>query len=46
MTAPVIAGISGRVSLVAIPANVLAEPVVAVATVLGFVAAAVSRRAG
>ena len=29
VTAPVIAAISGRVSLVAIPANVLAEPVVA-----------------
>jgi competence protein ComEC len=39
VTAPVIAAISGRVSLVAIPANVLAEPVVAPATVLGFLAA-------
>ncbi|MEO8889538.1 MAG: ComEC/Rec2 family competence protein [Jatrophihabitantaceae bacterium] len=39
VTAPVIAAISGRVSLVAIPANVLAEPVVAAATVLGFLAA-------
>ena len=39
VTAPVVAAISGRVSLVAIPANVLAEPVVAVTTVLGFLAA-------
>jgi competence protein ComEC len=39
VTVPLIAGISGRVSLVAIPANVLAEPVVAVATVLGVLAA-------
>ena len=39
VTAPVVAAISGRVSLVAIPANVLAEPVVAVTTVLGFAAA-------
>ena len=39
VTAPVIAAIAGRVSLVAIPANVLAEPVVAMATVLGFLAA-------
>ena len=42
VTAPVIVAISGRVSLVAIPANVLAEPAVPVVTVLGFVAAAVS----
>lgn len=42
VTAPVIAAISGRVSLVAIPANVLAEPAVAPATVLGFVAAVVA----
>ncbi len=42
VTAPVIAAISGRVSLVSIPANVLAEPVVAVATILGFGAAVVS----
>jgi competence protein ComEC len=42
VTAPVIAAISGRVSLVAIPANVLAEPVVACATVLGFLAALVA----
>src|SRR6185437_9206344 len=42
VTAPIIAAISGRVSLVAIPANVLAEPVVACATVLGFLAALVA----
>jgi competence protein ComEC len=42
VTAPVIAAISGRVSLVAIPANVLAEPVVAPATVFGFAAAALA----
>jgi competence protein ComEC len=42
VTAPVIAAISGRVSLVAIPANVLAEPVVAVTTILGFAAALMS----
>ena len=39
VTAPVIAAISGTVSLVAIPANVLAEPVVAAATITGFGAA-------
>jgi competence protein ComEC len=39
VTAPVVAAISGRVSLVAVPANMLAEPVVAVTTVLGFCAA-------
>jgi competence protein ComEC len=39
VTAPVVAAISGRVSLVAIPANVLAEPVVAAATITGFGAA-------
>ncbi len=39
VTAPLIAVISGSVSIVAIPANVLAEPVVALATVLGFCAA-------
>ena len=33
VTAPVVAAISGRVSLVAMPANVLAEPVVALTTV-------------
>lgn len=41
-TAPVIAAISGTVSLVSIPANLLAEPVVAPATVLGVLAAVVS----
>ena len=44
VTVPLIAGISGRVSLVAIPANVLAEPVVAVTTVLGVLAAVTSVR--
>jgi competence protein ComEC len=39
VTAPVIAALSGRVSIVAIPANMLAEPVVATVTVLGFCAA-------
>jgi competence protein ComEC len=39
VSAPVIAAMVGRVSLVAIPANVLAEPVVVAATVLGFLAA-------
>ena len=42
VTAPVIAAISGRISVVAIPANALAEPVVAPITVLGFVAAAIA----
>lgn len=42
VTMPLIAGISGRISLVAIPANVLAEPVVAAATILGVVAALTS----
>ena len=42
VTVPLIAAISGRISLVAIPANVLAEPVVAVATVLGVLAALLS----
>jgi competence protein ComEC len=40
--APVIAAISGTVSLVAVPANLLAEPAVAPATVLGVVAALLS----
>ncbi|MBO0871544.1 MAG: ComEC/Rec2 family competence protein, partial [Micromonosporaceae bacterium] len=40
--APVIAGISGTVSLVAVPANLLAEVAVAPATVLGVLAAVVS----
>ncbi|MBN9620746.1 MAG: ComEC/Rec2 family competence protein, partial [Actinobacteria bacterium] len=39
VTMPVVAAISGQVSLVAVPANVLAEPVVAAITVLGFGAA-------
>ncbi len=42
VTAPVVAALYGRVSLVAIPANALAEPVVAAATVLGFLAAVTS----
>jgi competence protein ComEC len=41
-TAPVIAAISGTVSLASIPANLLAEPAVAPATVLGVLAAVVS----
>jgi competence protein ComEC len=40
--APVIAGLSGTVSLVAVPANLLAVPAIAPATVLGVVAAVVS----
>lgn len=40
VTAPIIAGMAGRVSLVTVVANVLAAPVVAVATVLGALAAA------
>ncbi|TML26279.1 MAG: MBL fold metallo-hydrolase, partial [Actinobacteria bacterium] len=40
--APVIAGISGTVSLAAIPANLLAEPAVPPATILGVLAAVVS----
>ena len=39
VTAPLVAWMSGRVSLVAIPANALAEALVAPATVLGFAAA-------
>ncbi|MEV4657986.1 ComEC/Rec2 family competence protein [Micromonospora sp. NPDC049301] len=39
---PVVAGISGTVSLVAVPANLLAVPAIAPATVLGVVAAVVS----
>jgi competence protein ComEC len=42
VTAPVVAAISGRISVVAIAANALAEPVVAPITVLGFVAAAIA----
>lgn len=40
--APVIAGISGGVSLTTVPANLLAAPAVAPATVLGILAAVVS----
>ena len=40
VTAPVIAGLSGEVSLVAVVANLLAAPVIAPATVLGVLAAA------
>jgi competence protein ComEC len=40
--APVIVGLSGEVSLVALPANLLAAPAVAPVTVLGVAAAAVS----
>ncbi|MBQ0903801.1 ComEC/Rec2 family competence protein [Micromonospora sp. U21] len=39
---PVVAGISGTVSLVAVPANLLAVPAIAPATVLGVVAATMS----
>ncbi|MCP6423250.1 ComEC/Rec2 family competence protein, partial [Klebsiella pneumoniae] len=38
LTAPVLAAVSGEVSVVAVIANVLAEPVVAPATVLGVLA--------
>ncbi|WP_112275710.1 ComEC/Rec2 family competence protein [Lentzea terrae] len=41
-TAPLVAGLSGQVSLVAIVANLVAGPVVAPATVLGVAAAAVA----
>ncbi|MFY1703839.1 MULTISPECIES: ComEC/Rec2 family competence protein [Micromonospora] len=40
--APVVAGISGTVSLVAVPANLLVVPAIAPATVFGVVAAVVS----
>jgi competence protein ComEC len=40
--APVVAGLSGAVSLVAVPANLLAVPAVAPATVLGVAAAVTS----
>ena len=42
VTMPLIAGVGGRISLVAIPANLLAEPVVAAATILGVSAACAS----
>jgi len=45
-TAPVVAAISGTVSLVSIPANLLAAPAVAPATVLGVLAAVVSPLSG
>ena len=45
-TAPVVAAISGTVSLVSIPANLLAAPAVAPATVLGVLAAVVSPVSG
>lgn len=45
-TAPVVAAISGTVSLVSIPANLLAGPAVAPATVLGVLAAVVSPVSG
>jgi competence protein ComEC len=41
-TAPVIAGLSGEVSLVAVLANLIAEPVVAPATVVGVLATVVT----
>jgi competence protein ComEC len=40
--APLIASISGKVSLAAIPANLLAEPAVAPATILGVITAGVA----
>ncbi|WP_231502549.1 ComEC/Rec2 family competence protein [Blastococcus sp. URHD0036] len=40
-TAPLVAGLSGLVSLVSLPANLLAAPAVAPATVLGLLAAVV-----
>jgi competence protein ComEC len=42
VTAPVVAGFAGQVSLVAVVANLLAAPVVAPATVLGVLAAVVA----
>ncbi|HEY7100299.1 MAG TPA: ComEC/Rec2 family competence protein [Mycobacteriales bacterium] len=45
-TAPIIAAISGTVSLVSIPANLLAEPAVAPATVLGVLSAVASPVSG
>lgn len=41
-TAPLVAGLSGEVSLVAVAANLVAAPVVAPATVLGVLAASVA----
>ena len=42
MCTPVILAISGLLSLVSIPANILAEPVVAPITIVGFIAAIIS----
>ena len=42
MCTPIILAISGLFSLVSIPANVLAEPVVAPITIIGFIAAIIS----
>ncbi|GLZ34048.1 competence protein ComEC [Lentzea sp. NBRC 105346] len=42
-TAPLVAGLSGQVSLVAVGANLVAAPVVAPATVLGVLAAVVAQ---
>jgi competence protein ComEC len=41
VTAPIVAGLSGTVSLVSVPANLLAAPAVAPATVLGLTSALV-----
>ncbi|TFV91270.1 ComEC/Rec2 family competence protein [Blastococcus sp. CT_GayMR16] len=41
-TAPIVAGLSGTVSLVSLPANLLAAPAVAPATVVGLLAVVVS----
>jgi competence protein ComEC len=41
VTAPLVAGLTGTVSLISLPANLLAAPAVAPATVLGLVAALV-----
>ena len=43
VTAPLIAALSGQVSLVSLPANLLAAPAVAPATVLGLAAALLAR---
>jgi len=42
MCTPVILAISGLFSLISIPANILAEPVVAPITIIGFIAAIIS----
>lgn len=46
LTAPVVAALSGGISLVSIPANLMAAPAVAPATVLGVLAAVVSPVSG